>query len=327
MIEEDLFFPGKAADESDDEGPDSSAEDDDPSEADGESTDARSSIEESDSSQHPLYSNDVARDSILESRGAGRSSSSDDKSNSKALPPTPPSTSPLSIQANANLEPEAQDDETSATLTKKNVAAASALAEKQNGHEPFLPPIPMPAMGTSSNGIPRPPSKSPLVTSPAKPPGSNKFAASTSSLIGSPIPTSLENGHAARGRVRGHSSVSTLLIPLQDSLRPMTAKSPSVASTSNVRTVPTAPSNPRDHSLLETVYNEMHARRFVNLAPLSLLANSLGLYFKGTDQFILVLTWLLLTMLFRPKNTSASATHLPTTYHAKAGTLRACPFG
>lgn len=42
--------------------------------------------------------------------------------------------------------------------------------------------------------------------------------------------------------------------------------------------------DPRDHSVLEHIYAEMHAERFINLAPLSLLANSLPLYFKGTPQ-------------------------------------------
>jgi len=39
--------------------------------------------------------------------------------------------------------------------------------------------------------------------------------------------------------------------------------------------------NPRDHTVLETIYNEMHAERFVNLTPLSLLGNALGLWFRG----------------------------------------------
>jgi hypothetical protein len=39
--------------------------------------------------------------------------------------------------------------------------------------------------------------------------------------------------------------------------------------------------NPWDHSLLERIYTEMHESRFINLAPLSLLANYLGVYFKG----------------------------------------------
>ncbi|KAG1770849.1 hypothetical protein EV702DRAFT_1138155 [Suillus placidus] len=41
------------------------------------------------------------------------------------------------------------------------------------------------------------------------------------------------------------------------------------------------PPDPRDHTVLETIYNEMHAERFINLAPLSLLANTVGLWFKG----------------------------------------------
>jgi hypothetical protein len=42
-----------------------------------------------------------------------------------------------------------------------------------------------------------------------------------------------------------------------------------------------APLNPRDHSLLEYIYSEMHAARFINLSPLSLLAYSLPLYFNS----------------------------------------------
>ena len=44
---------------------------------------------------------------------------------------------------------------------------------------------------------------------------------------------------------------------------------------------PSAPLNPRDHSLLEHIYTEMHAARFINLSPLSLLANSLPVYFNS----------------------------------------------
>jgi hypothetical protein len=39
--------------------------------------------------------------------------------------------------------------------------------------------------------------------------------------------------------------------------------------------------NPRDHSLLETIYKEMHLSGFINLSPLALLANLLEVYFKG----------------------------------------------
>lgn len=46
------------------------------------------------------------------------------------------------------------------------------------------------------------------------------------------------------------------------------------------------PINPYDHSLLEFIYNEMHAARFINLAPLSLLSNMLPLYFQGAPRSI-----------------------------------------
>ncbi|SRR6266478_3464011 len=48
----------------------------------------------------------------------------------------------------------------------------------------------------------------------------------------------------------------------------------------SLRPAPGAPLNPRDHSLLEYIYTEMHASRFINLSPLSLLANSFPVYFK-----------------------------------------------
>jgi hypothetical protein len=48
------------------------------------------------------------------------------------------------------------------------------------------------------------------------------------------------------------------------------------------------PPDPRDHTVLETIYNEMHAERWINLAPLSLLANTVGLWFNGESlSFIL----------------------------------------
>lgn len=61
----------------------------------------------------------------------------------------------------------------------------------------------------------------------------------------------------------------------------------SVPSPFLLRTLPRPPANPRDHRLLEKIYKEMHGSRFINLSPLSLLANSIGLYFKGTTELVL----------------------------------------
>ncbi|KAF5369539.1 hypothetical protein D9758_002781 [Tetrapyrgos nigripes] len=87
------------------------------------------------------------------------------------------------------------------------------------------------------------------------------------------------------------SSTSSLFIPsTRESLEDTTyIGSPSSVSVNTkpavtapllLRTLPKPPTNPRDHSLLEMIYQEMHASRFINLAPLSLLPNLLGIHFK-----------------------------------------------
>ncbi|KAI0669238.1 hypothetical protein C8Q78DRAFT_203779 [Trametes maxima] len=54
-----------------------------------------------------------------------------------------------------------------------------------------------------------------------------------------------------------------------------------VSSTSVLlRSIEKPPINPHDHSLLQTIYDEMHAARFINLEPLSLLANLLPLHLR-----------------------------------------------
>ncbi|KAI0923210.1 hypothetical protein AcV7_005787 [Taiwanofungus camphoratus] len=56
---------------------------------------------------------------------------------------------------------------------------------------------------------------------------------------------------------------------------------PAKSQDSLFRTSSTPPVNPHDHSLLEAIYNEMHAYRFINLEPLSLLSNLIPLYFTS----------------------------------------------
>ena len=46
------------------------------------------------------------------------------------------------------------------------------------------------------------------------------------------------------------------------------------------------PPNPRQHKLLEVIHSEMHAARFVNLAPLSLLENYVRTYFRSMCSFL-----------------------------------------
>ncbi|TFY52472.1 hypothetical protein EVG20_g10534, partial [Dentipellis fragilis] len=74
-----------------------------------------------------------------------------------------------------------------------------------------------------------------------------------------------------------------------------------------MRPVAKAPQNPRDHSLLEFIYNEMHAARFINLSPLSLLSNALPLYFKD------VRTHAPMMFMFPPPRQSRVSRRLATT--------------
>ena len=62
---------------------------------------------------------------------------------------------------------------------------------------------------------------------------------------------------------------------------PISRTSEQGSRTSDRVSVEHRPPNPRDHTVLEFVYNEMHAARFINLEPLSLLGNVLSLHFKG----------------------------------------------
>ncbi|KAK7056888.1 hypothetical protein VNI00_002605 [Paramarasmius palmivorus] len=67
------------------------------------------------------------------------------------------------------------------------------------------------------------------------------------------------------------------------SSRPKRLSGNSKSSTTSpflLRTLPKPPTNPRDHSLLEHIYHETAASRFINLAPLSLLPNLLNVHFK-----------------------------------------------
>ncbi|KIL63270.1 hypothetical protein M378DRAFT_80013 [Amanita muscaria Koide BX008] len=61
---------------------------------------------------------------------------------------------------------------------------------------------------------------------------------------------------------------------------PPLGPTPSGPPPSLLKTTPRTPDNPRDHWLLERIYSEMLSSRFINIHPLSLLTNSLSLYFR-----------------------------------------------
>jgi hypothetical protein len=52
-----------------------------------------------------------------------------------------------------------------------------------------------------------------------------------------------------------------------------------------LRTVPQPPVNPRDHSILETIYTHMLESRSINPSPLAILGSLLGLHFKGSSHY------------------------------------------
>ncbi|KAJ3810015.1 hypothetical protein F5876DRAFT_42681, partial [Lentinula aff. lateritia] len=120
--------------------------------------------------------------------------------------------------------------------------------------------------GNSSISGPSPP-KRPLSTS------NNGFG--TNSSIHSPSMSFSQSMHSLSS-----SSPHSLNAAVDADKESRIISSGSTAAPFLLRTLPKPPVNPRDHSMLEMIYNEMNAARFVNLSPLSLLPNLLGLYFK-----------------------------------------------
>lgn len=49
-----------------------------------------------------------------------------------------------------------------------------------------------------------------------------------------------------------------------------------------------APEDPRDHTILQTIYSQMHEDRFINLSPLSLLADMVGHLFESEWSIFII---------------------------------------
>lgn len=88
--------------------------------------------------------------------------------------------------------------------------------------------------------------------------------------LGLMSPTGVHVSHT-RTRARQHLRDTIVERDEQDPLDPLVLG----------RSEPKAAFDPRDHTLLEYIYNEMHASRFINLEPLALLKNTTSLLFKG----------------------------------------------
>ncbi|TFK74840.1 hypothetical protein BDN72DRAFT_634881 [Pluteus cervinus] len=147
------------------------------------------------------------------------------------------------------------------------------------------PPIRIKSASSNSHGPPN-------LHVPFKSLSQSKFASSTASLLSSlsvssgppTSDTSSEVKSEKRQSGSGTLTSTTQLPQFNPQISPTSGalpKKPVLKWTPLLlKTLPKKPTNPRDHSLLETIYLEMLASRFINHAPLSILANSLGLHFK-----------------------------------------------
>ncbi|KAJ7675733.1 hypothetical protein DFH06DRAFT_977167 [Mycena polygramma] len=272
LIEEDLFFPGK------------SSTDDDDSDSDVVS-ELRYARRDSTSDGNE------DSESVITASGSGGSRISYDgsaptPSTSLGTPSTPPRTaSPLPMVG--------------APIREEVIEEAAEAAEEPSPPSPRTTPASpthqrSSASTTSLLGLGMaiaPPPPPPPVPSPASP-THQRASGSTTSLFGLGMAVSLPPPPPMPVKVKPRGfSTSTLVSPPNQhpSVLSLQSSNPSPTSTTGtakpfspflLRTLPKAPLNPRDHSLLERIYNEMNATRFINLSPLSLLANLVGLHFK-----------------------------------------------
>jgi hypothetical protein len=127
-------------------------------------------------------------------------------------------------------------------------------------------------------------------------PGSSALSVGTGSMFISPTPTTTGSTDSAWQRrsppslyhppaaLSAHKSSPSLAMTSMTTIAGTHGGAGRMLGTNGV--APAAPLNPRDHSLLEYIYDEMHAARFLNTSPASLLASYVSLYFKGV--FIIV---------------------------------------
>jgi hypothetical protein len=286
MLEEDLFFPGKLID----------------NDTDSESeSDSELLVSRRDSLQDPPV---PEANESEEEESVTAVASSGPSENSVEGPPTTPTTSSITFSGTPSRSNSPTADESPAegeasdearellaqvyidySTTSQTSKIDDAVAVPQQKTRPLL------YIKTPMTQVPNPHPQS-------------RLAGSTMSLLMSSMasmapPDSLINAEVeikSNPRARGYSLISPLSkpeigqafqteppsIPQHSDIVPNTPPSPAIKFPPFLlRTVPKPPANPRDHSLLETIYTQMLGARFINSSPLALLANSLGQYFKG----------------------------------------------
>lgn len=288
MIEEDLFFPGKSPDG------DSDSESDAGQNLSPNSSHLDPLPDETESEKGmDIHSLPASRSPSISASGSRTSGSRISDSRRSHSPVTPASSTPPQSSSPVPMLPHetAFPHELDRSIAEEQETLVGHHARRSfgehSGSRTLVPPKSSPAMRNSMQ---------PLhlktqshghfhlhLNSRA-----SKFPSSTVSLLSalsSPEPE-------GRSRARRSSTAVPVVSHTQrtggfnlDDLPP-SPHSPKVKAPFNpflLRTLPKPPPNPRDHALLERIYTEMQASRFINLTPLSLLANSLGLYFKGND--------------------------------------------
>ncbi|GLB38376.1 hypothetical protein LshimejAT787_0502410 [Lyophyllum shimeji] len=279
MLEEDLFFPGKLIDSDSESEPESDSEQ--PMSAlssHGESahSHSNSNLESLAESVPPLASSYTSNDA------------SPPTPTTTAFPTTPSrSNSPVGqVAINEDTEKAEAQDFLAQVIGDYPIPSKQPIDDDAAVHEAVLPPAVRPELHAKPHK-PRSLAAQPL---------GSLFAGSAVSLIVSsmgsvPPPDSMLEKSASpkpRTRARGYSMSASVSIPDSNS-QPVQGNSPvsPVGGSRSVppvplllRTIAKPPANPRDHSLLEAIYVRLLESRFINISPLALLTNSIGLHFK-----------------------------------------------
>jgi hypothetical protein len=274
MLEEDIFFPGKSLDD------DSDSNSDD---------DACPRLFPRDSSDlgklHERDDTDVTITRSFESHGSGDDQTT--TATASTLPETP------SRSGSPSVDIEIDDfngmDEARELISQVYIHYPELAQRKDESTKIVFPlqPAERPPLELKST------SAGNLLYKP-KPASSAGSLLTSSAASVPPLDESIGNGNVRTtvARRRGYSltaptPVPAVVAPLSQNrsqivINEMPSTQPPKSTSLLVRTVPTSPTNPRDHSLLDWIYTQMLESRFINTSPLALLANSLGLYFQGS---------------------------------------------